>query len=129
MMRWTAERGREGDFVVVATAGTFDVADHLRMIEDIVSRPSWLPGTPVLFDHRQLDFGDAGFRAMQEASANHLQNDARIGAGKAAVLMSSLVDYGRGRQFELLTDGRISARLRIFLDEAEALAWLADPAE
>jgi hypothetical protein len=123
-MRWTVEPGGEGGYVVVATAGTFDVSDHLRMTEDILSRPYWVPGTPVLFDHRQLDFGDAGFRAMQEAGANHLTNDARIGDGKAAILMSSPVDFGRGRQFELLTEGRRSARLRIFLDEGEALAWL-----
>ena len=128
-MDWTVEEAGGMGFVTVVTRGVFNVPDHLRMIEDILSRPSWVPGTPVLFDHRQLDFGDAGFRTMQEASANHLQNDARIGDGKAAVLMSSLVDYGRGRQFELLTDDKVSADLRIFLDEAEALAWLADPAE
>ena len=128
-MQWTVERGVEGDYLVVTTSGTFDVTDHLRMIEEILTRPSWVPGTPVLFDHRQLDFGDAGFRAMQEASANHLQNDARIGDGKAAILMSSLVDYGRGRQFELLTDGRVSAHLAIFLDESAARAWITDAAQ
>lgn len=95
------------------------------MIEDIVSRPGWRPGTDVLFDHRGLSFGDADLRAMYQASGNHLQNDARIGSGKAAILMRSLSDYGRGRQFELLTADRASATLAVFLDEAEALDWLA----
>lgn len=123
-MRWTVEPGGEGGFVVVATSGKFDVSDHLRMIEDILTRPYWVPGTPVLFDHRQLDFGDAGFESMEEAGANHLTNDARIGDGKAAILMSSPVDFGRGRQFELLTEGHVSAKIRIFRDEAQAVAWL-----
>ena len=124
-MHWTVDLSATDKYAIVTTSGTFDVADHLRMIEDIVSRPGWHPGTDVLFDHRGLSFEDADLRAMYQASANHLHNDERIGSGKAAVLMRSLSDYGRARQFELLTADRASATMRIFLDEAEALDWLA----
>ena len=125
MMQWTVELSGADDHAKVTTSGTFNVADHLRMIEDIVSRPSWRPGTDVLFDHRNLSFDDADLSAMYQAATNHLRNDARIGSGKAAVLMRSLNDFGRGRQFEMMTDGRISATLRVFPVEAEALQWLA----
>ena len=125
MMHWTMEPPGAHDFAIVTTSGTFNVSDHLRMIEDIVGRPDWRPGTDVLFDHRNLSFDDANLRAMYEAATNHLRNDNRIGDGKAAVLMRSSNDYGRGRQFEMLTDGRISATLRVFLDRDEALEWLA----
>jgi hypothetical protein len=124
-MQWTVELPGADGYAVVTTSGTFNAADHLRMIEDIVSRPGWRPGTDVLFDHRGLSFGDADLRAMYQASANHQRNDAHIGSGKAAILMRSLSDYGRGRQFELLTADRASATLCVFLDEAEALDWLA----
>jgi hypothetical protein len=123
-MHWTVEIPGVDGYAVVTTSGTFDVSDHLRMIEDIVSRPGWRPGTDVLFDHRALAFGDAGFRAMQQAGGNHLGNDARIGNGKAAILMRSPGDYGRGRQFELMVEDQVSATLCIFLDEAEARGWL-----
>lgn len=124
-MHWTVELPDDHGMAVVTTRGTFNVADHRRMIEDIVSRPGWRPGTDVLFDHRQLSFGDADLKAMYLAGGNHLAYDDRIGSGRAAILMGSLSDYGRGRQFEMLTDERISARLCIFLDPAEALDWLA----
>ena len=124
-MQWKVELPGTDGHAVVTTSGTFNVTDHLRMIEDIVSRPGWRPGTDVLFDHRGLSFGDADLRAMYEASTNHQRNDARIGSGKAAVLMRSLSDYGRARQFELLMADRASASVRVFLDEAEALDWLA----
>jgi hypothetical protein len=126
-MQWTVDLSGARGYAVVTTSGAFDVDGHLRMIEDIVSRPEWIPGTDVLFDHRGLSFDDADLRAMYQASANHQLNDARIGNGKAAVLMRSLSDYGRGRQFEQLTADRTSATSRIFLDEAEALDWLAEP--
>lgn len=123
-MKWIVEIPEADRHAVVTTSGTFCVSDHLRMIEDIVSRPGWSPGTDVLFDHRQLTFGDADFGTMSRARANHLRHDARIGNGKAAILVRSLSDYGRGRQFELLTDGKVSAALCIFLDPAEAIGWL-----
>jgi hypothetical protein len=123
-MRWTVEFPGSGDHAVVTTSGTFSVDDHRRMIEDIVSRPEWRPGTDVLFDHRDLIFGDADVRSMTEARGNHLEYEERIGNGKAAILMGCLTDYGRGRQFEMLTDESISARLCIFLDPAEARDWL-----
>jgi hypothetical protein len=125
-MEWTVERKPGQDFVTVATRGEFTLHDHLRMIGDVVSRDFWRPGTSVLFDHRELDFGETGLAAMRQASENHAANDDRIGRGKAAVLMRTQADYGRGRQFEMLTDGRVGARMQIFLDEAQALRWLLE---
>ena len=127
-MRWTVELpGAEG-YAVVTTSGAFDVAGHVRMIEDITTRPGWRPGMDVLFDHRALDLGEADLGAMYQAGENHRRNDERIGDGRAAILVRSLSDFSRGRQFELLTEGRISATLSVFLDEAEARDWLAGPA-
>lgn len=125
-MEWTVDDGPGSEYLVVTTRGVFSTDDHGRMVEDIVSRQGWHPGRSVLFDHRQLEFGDTGFAAMQRAAENHLAHDVCIGDGKAAILMRSLADYGRGRQFELLTDGRVGAQLRIFRDEAEALRWLLE---
>jgi hypothetical protein len=123
-MEWTVEHRTAQDYVVVTTHGSFSADDHLRMTQDIVERDWWRPGLAVLFDHRELDFGASGLATMRRAGDNHTANDARIGDGKAAVLMKTVADYGRGRQFELLTEGQVGARMRIFLDEEEALAWL-----
>jgi hypothetical protein len=127
-MRWTVELPGNDGYAVVTTSDTFNASDHVRMIDDIVTRPGWQPGMDVLFDNRALDFSEADLRTMYEAADNHRRNDERIGDGRAAILMPSLSAYGRGRQFELLTEGRVSATLRLFLDEAEARDWLAAPA-
>lgn len=123
-MEWTVDFERAEQYVVVTTRGVFSPESHRRMTEDIVSRDAWRPGMAVLFDHRQLDFGGAGLTAMQRAGENHRSMDDRIGEGKAAVLMGTPVNFGRGRQFQLLTEGHVSARLQIFLNEAEAIRWL-----
>ena len=125
-MEWTVDFGRAEEYVVVTTRGVFSPDGHRRMTEDIISRDEWRPGTAVLFDHRQLDFGASGFAIMQRAGENHREHDDRIGNGKAAVLVKTPADYGRGRQFQLLTEGRVGARLQIFLNEGEARRWLLE---
>lgn len=123
-MNWEVFKPEEQPFVTVVTNGNFNIKDHLKMIEDVVSRDFWLPGMNVFFDHRKLNFGSTDITIFRGASANHAQNDERIGDGKAAILMKSIADFGRGRQYELITDPKVSAKLRIFLDEREALQWL-----
>lgn len=123
-MNWTVENIENQPYVRVVTGGDFSVGEQLKMIEDITSRDFWRPGTNVLFDHRKLDFGVTDINLIRQASDNHIKNDAKIGDGKAALLMKSLPDFARGRQFELLTESKVSAKLRIFKDEDEALQWL-----
>jgi hypothetical protein len=121
-MEWTVEN--RTDHVVVTTRGDFNVVDHRRMIEDILTRDFWRPGTAVLFDHRGMSFGGSGYAQMRAAAGNHQEHNRSIGGGRAAVVVSTLADYGRGRQFELMTDGVVDASMHIFLDPEEALAWL-----
>lgn len=123
-MQWTVEQSPDFRFIRITTVGAFTVDDHLRMIDDILSRPFWTPGGAVFFDHRRLELGGANFEVMRAASENHLRNDTRIGPGKAAILMGSPAAFGSARQFEALVAGKASADMKIFLDEDLALLWL-----
>lgn len=125
-MNWTIENIEDKHFVKVVTTGDFTAADHRRMTEDILSQKFWKPGMNVLFDHRNLNFGVTSVPLMKEIGNTHIENDARIGSGKAAILMKSVPDFARGRQFEIITEGKILAKLQIFLDEKKALAWLRE---
>jgi hypothetical protein len=127
-MEWTVELVHQPHYVRIITRGQFSVADHLAMIEHILTRPYWVPGTATLFDHRQLDMAGATYTVMAAASQNHLRHDNRIGAGKAAVIMGSAADFGSARQFEMLVEGQAAATLRVFLDPVAALAWLTTDA-
>lgn len=125
-MNWIIEKAENLSYIKIVTGGDFSLGDQLKMIEDITSRNFWRPGTDVLFDHRKLDFGVTDINTIRSASNNHIRNDAKIGDGKAAILMKSLPDFARGRQFELLTESKVAAKLRIFQDEDEAIRWLLE---
>lgn len=123
-MNWTIHKTPERSFVTVVCENDFNILDHQKMVEDIVSRDFWKPGMDVLFDHRKLQFNSTGYQDMMRASDTHQKYEKEIGDGKAAILMNSLADFGRGRQFELITVDKVSARLAIFLDEQKAIDWL-----
>jgi hypothetical protein len=123
-MQWTFEFDEPRGYVRIVTRGDFTLADNRRMVEELLSRPEWRPGTATLFDHRQLSLDGIGFEEMLDVKSVHVDNDARIGNGKSANLMKSDTDYGVGRQFEILTHGRVSAKVRAFRNEQEAVAWL-----
>lgn len=125
-MEWTVEQAPGGRYVRITTTGRFSVTDHQKMIEDIVGRPFWKPGTDALFDHRALDMAGATYKDMLAARANHQVDDALIGDGKAAIVMRSPGDFGSARQFEMLTQGKVQAELRVFLDLDEAMEWLLE---
>lgn len=123
-MNWTIEYIEKLNFVKIATEDDFTVSDHLAMIEDIISQKFWKPGMDAFFDNRKLEFNETTIDLMKKVSENHKRYEAQIGNGKAAILMKSLTDYARGRQFELLTSHQVSAKLNIFMDEDKALKWL-----
>lgn len=123
-MNWFIEYNENQNYVRIAYEGLFSVDEQTAAIEDLLSRKFWKPGLPILIDHRKFDFGDTDIPVMRRTAAFHQNHDARIGAAKIAVIMKSLSDFGRGRQFELITKGKISAKLEIFLEEEKALEWL-----
>ena len=123
-MKWRIEYSTDRKFVRVNLEGKFSVEGHLAMIEDILAQDFWRPGMSVLFDNRRVDYGDSSFEVMTRASRNQTVHDERIGHGKAALLMKSVSDFGLGRQYEIITDEKVSANVHIFLDENQALRWL-----
>ena len=126
-MDWTVSFNEFCNAAVVRTRGVFNIADHGRMVADIVGRSEWRPGQRILFDHRELDFSGTRFEEMAAARDTHLAHESRIQNARSAILMKSMSDYGLGRQFQSLADGHVSAQMGIFDDEDAAKKWLCAP--
>jgi hypothetical protein len=125
-MNWTVELIEDKNYFKITLEGGFNVKDHLRMIEDVISRQIWKSGMNVLLDSRNVDYKNAGVEVMKKAGENMSKFDEQIGEGKAALLMNSIPNFGKGRQFELLTEQKVSANVAVFLEENQALEWLCD---
>lgn len=123
-MNWNIEHIEPLQIVKVITEGDFNIEDHQKMIEDILSKDFWHPGMHTFLDYRKINFHKTTIPFMRKVSANYKKYEVQIGDGKFAFLMKSMADFARGRQFTLLTQPEVSAKLNIFLDERETIEWL-----
>lgn len=124
-MRWTIEYLKEAGFVRVVAEGNFNAPDHLKMLEELISQEFWQPGIAILSDDRLLSFDGVNIEIIRQASINRQKYEPQIGGGKVAIVMNSMTDFTRGRQFQLLTEDEVSAKIRVFLEEQQAIEWLA----
>lgn len=123
-MHWTIEYIEDRHFARVVAKGIYNIDDHMLMLEDVAARDFWKPGMNLLIDASELDFSRTNLEQLREASIKRIELDDLIGDGKTAVLVNSLVNFGRARQFQLITSGKISAKMDVFKDEDKALEWL-----
>jgi hypothetical protein len=123
-MSWTVEYVADRHFVRVVVKGIYNIDDHQRMLEDVASREFFKPGMNLLIDDTSLDFRQTNLEQLRTAGSKRIELDALIGSGKTAVLVSSVTDLARARQFQLMTSGKISGKMDIFKNEDKALRWL-----
>ena len=123
-MNWTIEYIEEDDFVRIETEGHFSEQDNVEMLKDLFYQDYWKPGLDILIDNIKRDYDNDGLEFVKESSLNFIKHDASIGCGKIAILMKSVADFKRGRQFEMLTDEEMCADVGIFLNENQALRWI-----
>ena len=123
-MEWKIELEADGRVVRVTTTGLFRLRDQERMFEDLAKHPAFSPGSPVLFDNRRLDMSGSDADIMQESVeiVQRFIRNQRI--DRLAGLVDSAVNFGVGRQFELLTELAGGHGFRLFKDEQLALGWL-----
>lgn len=121
---WTIEFVKSQNFVKVVAENDFSADGHTKMIADLVSRDFWKPGTNLLFDDRKVNFKGTNIDLVKKVGEGFKLYNKKLGDGKTAILMKTLRDYTRGRQFELLTDDKVSISISIFMDEKKALDWL-----
>lgn len=124
-MDWSIEFANDKNYVKVVLTGDFNASDHRRMIEDVLSQKYWKSGMNILLDSRLVDYNKATLDVMRQAGDNMSRFETEIGSGKAAVLMETIASFGKGRQFEILTEDKTAAKIRIFLDEIQAVQWLS----
>ena len=113
-MNWSVEYIRDKNYIRIAAAGFFTAEGQLQMMKDIIARDYWQAGMNILCDFRNLEFDADSLDAIRKVSVNRQKLEARIGNGKSALVMKSLADYARGRQYQLLTESKVSARMQVF---------------
>jgi hypothetical protein len=123
-MQWTVGNIEQECFVRVVLEGDFSTDEFFLIFKEILSRADWRQGMHILFDDTNLSFTDTNLDMIRHASDCYAEYHFKIGDGRIALLMNSVADFARGRQFELLTGNKIPSNIGIFRNEADAVDWL-----
>lgn len=123
-MRWKFEYIENEDYVRITSEGVFSVREHAFWLNQLVTASFWQPGMKVLFDNRYFDFGDVRLADFRRASDDYGKLSPQLGRSKIALLMKSRLDYGFGRQFQMVSEEKGESDINVFDDEQQALEWL-----
>lgn len=123
-MKWIIGEIEKDCFIRVTLEGEFSTDNFTRIFDDLLSREYWKPGTHILFDNLNLTLQDTNIDLVRQASDCYVAHHNHIDDGRIALLMNTLADFGRGRQFGLITENNSEANIHIFMKEAEAVNWL-----
>lgn len=105
--------------------GLSDADDLSSALEHIINSGDYPPNTDAIWDVRNSDLSNANFQFVSELvkirSRFMKRRDCR-----SALIVSSEVQYGLCRMFEMLSEGKISQQLRVFRDYKEGEQWLLE---
>jgi len=124
LMEWKIELDERGDFLRAKQWEMFSLEEQAYFLSDIFSAPDWQPGFPLLIDYTNLLIGNIDSRQMERITEFFARMRSVIGAGRIALLSQSDVQFGLGRQFQMLVDTRTDAEIGVFRDEQAAVEWL-----
>jgi hypothetical protein len=123
-MNTTIDDSTLPEFLRFVNTGTVETGDFARMWDQILSLENWQPGVNVLFDNRKLKVAGNGYELTTEAAKYFISKINVIGTGKIAVLMEKEENLQFGQQFNYQI-GRTEQRVQYFLNESEAIGWVA----
>lgn len=125
-MNWELECLKGSNYVKVTCKGAFSVEEHPECFKMLFASSCWKPGMNLLFDNRNYDFGYINLDRAKNVSEQYQRVSEQLGAGKMALLTKSTLNFGLGRQFELVSQYRLPGEIRVFKDEKATLDWLSE---
>lgn len=86
-MRYNIKYLDSKNLIIVETSGDMTGNDFVIMAEEILSHSNYQPNKNVLFDHRELNFGNASIQDIEKIRNYHKENENKIGSGKSAIVV------------------------------------------
>jgi hypothetical protein len=122
-MKWTIQRDQTDDFFRVICSRKFSDNDCRRMLDALGFAEDWQRDADILIDYRETDFTGIQVADLQIILNYHKELAPVLGNGKLALLMGSVRDVDLARQYELLNETVVHAKIKVFSDEQTAIDW------
>lgn len=116
------------DYVRIILIGEAEYEGMRQYVEDLVNRPEWRKGFPVLLDFRQLNLNKLRDPTTIQSWYSMLKTfEGKLGRIRNASLINGFdLDVYVSITINLAEIVRLPLENQIFTNEAEALNWLID---
>ena len=123
-MEFRLSFNKKAGYAEINSSGHIDIQGIVDTLGKLFSNENWSPGMSILADYTDSSTIDLNSELVSQIS--HLvkgQNEI-MGEGKLAIIMSSDLDYGYARMFQLLTEDYIDKEVNIYRDRETAYEWI-----
>ncbi|MCP4573515.1 MAG: hypothetical protein GY838_14250 [bacterium] len=111
-------------FVEVVTHGDGEAKVFQELLSEVLARPEWKPGVPVLIDHSDFNAGPLTVGEMS-ALADMIGNvRVELGSSRMAILVVRDLEFGLGRMWLAFVEDKWSGTSDIFRSREDAVCWL-----
>ena len=115
---------KEFEIVEVRAFGRATLEGFIKLDTELVAHDLWTPGMGVLFDLRELDLRSLSVEDVRENAKAVRSLSDNFGSASFACVMTSEVDFGIARMFEMLTADGTQLKIKVFRCISEARSWL-----
>jgi hypothetical protein len=123
-MHWTIFYDKAIGYVRASQRGAFTTEEQEAFLADIFDSPFWKPGLPLLIDYGSMPVDNIMNRELESTSSQLEKLGEKLGSSKLALLCVTDLQFGLGRQFQIMCMGRLDGEIRVFRDEDAAADWL-----
>jgi hypothetical protein len=123
-MNWATEYIEKERYVKIICDGFFSIVDHKGCFDQLFASDFWKPGMNLLFDNRDMTFGQVNADKMRIIAEYYRGVSRLLGKCRIALLMSSTLGYGLGRQFQTFAEDKGESEIGVFSHEKSAVDWL-----
>ena len=109
----------------ISVSGKSGFDEFTSTLETITSSKDYPPNVRAVWDVRKADFSFANFQIVSKA-VNVRSSFKKRGDCRSALIVSGDFQYGLGRMFEMLSEGKIPHQLMVFRDYEEGEQWLLE---
>jgi len=126
-MKWNVTYDRDLGIVHAEQWESFSLNEEFEFLQMIAEDADATRGAPLLIDYRQLTISDISRDNLDDISVRMSGLIDKLRSHRIALLARSDLQFGLGRQFQMIAEQRVPAPIEVFRDEAEAVAWLREP--
>ncbi len=104
--------------------GAINLFELIGYLKDLYNSSDFNPELNDIWDLRNADFSSISSEDVRSLMKYVSKKWGKSGKNKAVIVVSSELDYGMSRMYEILMEARTTGKIAVYKDINEAIEWI-----